>query len=263
LNVKIQKILEETKTQRAAVTDEQLPDNTFNRNIITKIINRAKQQGITDYQRVFAILTVASSESNFKVIDESFNYSFDRFKAVFPGKIKAKGTTDNEIRQLLRRGEGAIANYLYGDRYGNAANEGYKYRGRGYTQITFKSNYANMDKLLNTAKLPVSSFYTNNRNATLVNSPDLLTFKTSTAEDLNVAVLVVGKKYGAFGDKLDSNKDYINGPILQILRTQNGGKDTTPQKIQNDYNKKRNILKNSQWIFDLFAEAKLTNNSGL
>jgi predicted chitinase len=263
LNVSIKEILEETTQQRAAATDEQLPDNTFNRNIITKIINRAKQQGITDYQRVFALLTVASSESNFKVIDESFNYSFDRFKAVFPGWIKAKGTTDAQIRQLLRQGEGAVANYLYGGRFGNGANEGYKYRGRGLTQITFKGNYVNIDKLLNTAKLPVSSFYPNNPNATLVETPNLLTNGSSTAVDLNVAVLVVGKKYGAFGDKLNSNKDYINGPILQILRTQNGGKDTSPQKIQNDYNKKRNILKNSQWIFDLFAQANLTNNSGL
>ena len=263
LNVKIKEILEDTQQQREAATDEQLPDNTFNRNIITKIINRAKQQGITDYQRVFAILTVASSESNFKVIDESFNYSFERFKAVFPGWIKSKGTTDAQIRQLLRQGEGAVANYLYGSRFGNGANEGYKYRGRGLTQITFKGNYANMDKLLNTAKLPVSSFYPNNPNATLVETPNLLTNGSSTAEDLNVAVLVVGKKYGAFGDQLNSNKDYINGSILQILRTQNGGKDTSPQRIQNDYNKKRNILKNSQWIFDLFAKANLTNNSGL
>jgi predicted chitinase len=267
LNVSIKEILEETTQQRAAATDAQLPDNAFNRTIITKIINRAKQQGITDYQRVFAILAVAYAESNFKIIDESFNYSFERFKAVFPGWIKAKGTTDAEIKQLLRRGEGAIANYLYDNRFGNGTNEGYTYRGRGLTQITFKGNYKYLDELLNTAKLPVSSFFPNNPNATLVESPNLLVNGSSTAQDLNVALLVVGKKYGAFGDKLDPNKDYINGSILQILRTQNGsrgkGNNSSPQSVQTSYNTKRNILKNSQWIFDLFAQAKLTNNSGL
>jgi len=263
----IKEILEDTQQQRDAATTDQLPDNDLNRRVITKIINRAKQQGITDYQRVFAIISVALAESGLKIIDESFNYSFERFKAVFPGKIKAKGTTDAEIRQLLRRGEGAIANYLYGGLYGNEANEGYTYRGRGLTQITFKSNYKYLDELLSTAKLPVSSFYPNNPNATLVETPNLLTNGSSTAEDLNVALLVVGKRYGAFGDKLNSSVDYINGPILNILRTQNGskgrGNNNSPQSVQTSYNKKRNILKNSQWVFDLFAQAKLTNNSGL
>ena len=30
---------------------------------------------------------------------------------------------------------------MYGGRYGNAQNEGYKYRGRGLIQLTFKENY--------------------------------------------------------------------------------------------------------------------------
>ena len=41
-----------------------------------------------------------------------------------------------------------FANFIYGGRYGNGANEGYKYRGSGLTQITFKSNYKKMDENL-------------------------------------------------------------------------------------------------------------------
>src|SRR5690606_5455531 len=39
-------------------------------------------------------------------------------------------------------------NYVYGGRYGNANNEGYKYRGRGFNQLTFKDNYFTYGKLI-------------------------------------------------------------------------------------------------------------------
>ena len=41
----------------------------------------------------------------------------------------------------LKKDDVKFFNHVYGGRYGNAANEGYKYRGRGLNQITFKGNY--------------------------------------------------------------------------------------------------------------------------
>ncbi len=40
----------------------------------------------------------------------------------------------------------AFFNAVYGGIYGNAANEGYKYRGMGLNGVTFKDNYQAMSK---------------------------------------------------------------------------------------------------------------------
>jgi len=59
----------------------------------------------------------------------------------------------------LKKDNEAFFNRVYGGRYGNAPNEGYKYRGRGLNQLTFKGNYKAMNK------------YTD---ADIVGSPDLV-----------------------------------------------------------------------------------------
>lgn len=82
----------------------------------------------------------------FKVVNENLNYGakglLTIFKKYFPTEEKAK---------LYERKPEKIANLVYGSRMGNGAEatgEGYKFRGRGYIQLTGKANYAEFDKVV-------------------------------------------------------------------------------------------------------------------
>ena len=82
----------------------------------------------------------------FKVVNENLNYSakglIGVFKKYFPDGTKAA---------LYERKPEKIANLVYGNRMGNgpeASGEGYKFRGRGYIQLTGKDNYKAFDAVV-------------------------------------------------------------------------------------------------------------------
>ena len=77
------------------------------------------------------------AECGFKPRSENLNYRASTLRRVFPTRVKSQAFAE----ELVAAGPAAIANTMYGGRYGNAQNEGYKYRGRGLIQLTFKSNY--------------------------------------------------------------------------------------------------------------------------
>ena len=77
------------------------------------------------------------AECGFKPRSENLNYRASTLRRVFPSRVRSQAFAE----ELVAAGPAAIANTMYGGRYGNAQNEGYKYRGRGLIQLTFKSNY--------------------------------------------------------------------------------------------------------------------------
>jgi putative chitinase len=110
------------------------------KNNINVIKDEAKKNGITNPYSVAAILSIVSKESSFIPQSENLNYSAQRLQKVF-------NLSSTKANQIAGKPE-AIGNAVYGGRYGNAANEGYKYRGRGYNQLTFKGNYDTYGKLI-------------------------------------------------------------------------------------------------------------------
>jgi len=87
----------------------------------------------------------AHESGNFKAVSENLNYSADGLKKIFP---KYFAGTLNE--QYARNPE-KIASRVYGGRMGNgdeASKEGWKFRGRGYIQLTGKANYQEFDKFV-------------------------------------------------------------------------------------------------------------------
>ena len=94
--------------------------------------------------RLAHFLAQAGHESGgFKAITENLNYGakglLGIFKKYFPTQEKAN---------LYERKPEKIANLVYGGRMGNGpetSGEGYKYRGRGYIQLTGKDNYKAFD----------------------------------------------------------------------------------------------------------------------
>lgn len=88
----------------------------------------------------------AHESGNFKFVQENLNYSapglMNVFKKYFPNITLAK---------QYERKPNAIGNKVYANRMGNGdenSGEGSKYKGRGYIQLTGKSNYAAFDKFV-------------------------------------------------------------------------------------------------------------------
>lgn len=95
--------------------------------------------GINTHLRMCHFLTQISHESGLKPISENLNYSSERLRQIFPKYFISKADADRYARQPER-----IANRVYANRMGNgneASGEGWKYRGRGFIQITGKENY--------------------------------------------------------------------------------------------------------------------------
>jgi putative chitinase len=79
----------------------------------------------------------------FKAVSENLNYGAAGLQSIFK-----KYFTPESAKEFERKPE-KIANIVYANRMGNgnqASGEGYKFRGRGYIQLTGKDNYAAFDK---------------------------------------------------------------------------------------------------------------------
>jgi putative chitinase len=97
--------------------------------------------------RLAHFLAQAGHESGgFKAVNENLNYGAKGLRGIF-GKYFP---TDAKAALYERKPE-KIANLVYGGRMGNGAEatgEGYKFRGRGYIQLTGKDNYSAFDKVV-------------------------------------------------------------------------------------------------------------------
>ena len=101
---------------------------------IKLIVGALEKFGVTNKHIQAGILATVGKESNFIPQSENLKYSEANIKRVWPQTPQA------DVVRLAGNPQ-ALGDYKYGNKGGNAANEGYKYRGRGYNQITFKSTY--------------------------------------------------------------------------------------------------------------------------
>jgi len=94
--------------------------------------------------RLAHFLAQAGHESGgFKALNENLNYGAKGLLGTF----KKYFTPDTAA--LYERKPEKIANLVYADRMGNgdkASGDGYRFRGRGYIQLTGKDNYSAFDK---------------------------------------------------------------------------------------------------------------------
>lgn len=99
----------------------------------------ARLRGITNALRLGHFAAQVLHESiRLTAVEENLNYSESGLIATFPKRV-----TRADAKRLARRPE-AIANHVYGGRYGNGApgtGDGWRYRGRGLKQVTFANNY--------------------------------------------------------------------------------------------------------------------------
>ena len=111
--------------------------------VLAQIPETAARFNITNNLRLAHFLAQCSHESgNFKAVSENLNYSADGLKRIF-GKY-----FPGDLATSYARNPEKIASRVYGSRMGNgdeASGEGFKFRGRGYIQLTGKSNYSKFD----------------------------------------------------------------------------------------------------------------------
>jgi len=112
--------------------------------VINQIPDTAARFGITTSLRLAHFLAQCGHESGgFRAVSENLNYSAKGLLGIF----RKYFTNVNLAMQYERKPE-KIANRVYSSRMGNgneASGEGWKFRGRGYIQLTGKDNYKAFD----------------------------------------------------------------------------------------------------------------------
>lgn len=114
------------------------------------LIAEAIKAGITDPTEIAMLLAQAAHESGgFSTVEENLNYSSERLLQIFP-KYFSPAMAKKYGRKPVE-----IANIAYGKRMGNKdPGDGYKYRGRGFMQLTGRSNYEALAKKYPQARDP-------------------------------------------------------------------------------------------------------------
>ena len=114
--------------------------------VLAQIPEIVKKFNCNTNLRLAHFLAQCGHESGgFKAVSENLNYSAKGLLGTFPKYFNSTTASQYERKPEL------IASKVYGGRMGNGAEstkEGYKFRGRGYIQLTGKSNYTNFSKFI-------------------------------------------------------------------------------------------------------------------
>lgn len=113
--------------------------------VIDSIPEVASKFGINTPLRVAHFLAQCGHESGgFRLTQENLNYSAKGLNGIFRKYFPTEASAATYARNPQK-----IANKVYGGRMGNgpeSSGEGYKFRGRGYIQLTGKENYTAFGK---------------------------------------------------------------------------------------------------------------------
>ena len=182
--------------------------------VLVQIPETAKKFNITNNLRLAHFLAQCGHESgNFKAVSENLNYSADGLKKIF-GKYFPGNLNESYARQPEK-----IAARVYASRMGNgdeASKEGFKFRGRGYIQLTGKNNYTNFSKFIGedcvanpdlvATKYPLASA------AFFFDSNKLWSICDKGADDATVTAVTKRVNGGTIGlpDRIKHFKEYYN-----------------------------------------------------
>jgi putative chitinase len=182
--------------------------------VIAQIPDTAKKFNITNPLRLAHFLAQCGHESGgFKAIQENLNYSADGLKKIFP-KYFPGNLNESYARQPEK-----IASRVYASRMGNGdetSGEGFKFRGRGYIQLTGKSNYTNFAKFIgeDTVTNPdlVATKYPLASAAFFFDSNKLWSICDKGADDATVTAVTKRVNGGTIGlaDRIKHFKEYYN-----------------------------------------------------
>ena len=176
--------------------------------VIAQIPEAAAKFSITSNLRLAHFLAQCALESmNFTAVVENLNYSAQRLLQVFPKYFK-----NVDVNAYARNAQ-KIGSRVYANRMGNgdeASGDGFKFRGRGYIQLTGKSNYQS---------------FTNHIGEDCIGNPDLVATKYPLA---------------SAGFFFDSNNIWAicdqgasDAVVTSVTKRVNGGTHGLAERIQN------------------------------
>ena len=114
--------------------------------VVSQIPDTATKFNITTPLRLSHFLAQCGHESGgFKALVENLNYGSKGLLGTFPKYFNLTTATQYERKPEM------IASKVYGGRMGNgdeSTKDGWKFRGRGYIQLTGKNNYMAFDKFV-------------------------------------------------------------------------------------------------------------------
>jgi putative chitinase len=155
---------------------------------------------------------------NFTVTKENLSYSAARLQVIFK-----KYFTAESAAEYARKAD-KIANIVYANRMGNgnqASGEGYKFRGRGFIQLTGKDNYAAFDKTVDDD---------------IIASPDLVATK--------YPLLSAAWFFHKNGLHKIADEGATDAVVTKVTKRVNGGTIGLPDRIKH-FNEYNNLLNGS------------------
>jgi putative chitinase len=186
--------------------------------VITQLPDTMVKFELNTPLRLAHFLAQAGHESGgFKAVTENLNYGAKGLRGIF-GKYFP---TDAKALEYERKPE-KIANLVYGNRMGNGAEttgEGFKFRGRGYIQLTGKANYEAFDKVVS---------------EDLISNPDLV----STKYPLLSAAWFFHKN----GLHKIADEGSTEAVVTKVTKRVNGGTIGLADRLKH-FNKYYNLLK--------------------
>ena len=186
--------------------------------VIAQIPGVMENFGVNTPLRLAHFLAQCGHESGgFRLTQENLNYSAKGLMGIFKKYFPTQALADAYARKPEK-----IANRVYGGRMGNgpeASGEGFKFRGRGYIQLTGKSNYAAFD-----AAVPDD----------ILANPDLVSTKHALA-----SAAWFWKKNGL---NLIADTGSSAEVVTKITKRVNGGTIGLPDRIKH-FNEYYNLLK--------------------
>jgi putative chitinase len=182
--------------------------------VITQIPEVMEKFAINTPLRLAHFLAQCGHESGgFKAVQENLNYSADGLKKIFPKYFPGN------LSESYARNPEKIASKVYGGRMGNGAEEtkeGFKFRGRGYIQLTGKDNYTAFAKSIgeDTVSNPdlVATKYPLASAAWFFSKNGLNAIADKGADDATVTSVTKRVNGGTIGlvDRIKHFKEYYN-----------------------------------------------------
>lgn len=193
--------------------------------VINQLPSVISKFNITNTLRLAHFLSQCSHESGeFRVVFENLNYSEDGLLRIFKkdfdiNKDKVLSDFEKKKAKELARNPQKIANFVYANQNGNggeSTGDGWKFRGRGYIQLTGRSNYNRFSQFLGVDAINNPDIVANNfalaSAAFFFNSNSLWSIcdKGSSDSVVKALTLRVNGGYNGLEDRVVKFKKFFN-----------------------------------------------------